>query len=669
MTYVTVTQILIILGTLLCIGGFSFIYNIFKILFLTLTATLGLYFWGKFKHNYILLFILGVVSINYWLIDFSYSQKPNIVSKSRTDLVEGLIINKYIKNNNPYLVLSINALNNKPTNYRGNILVENIDLNDYTRLVIGDYVKVEGKLKNNLKNLLPFELSKQLYLNSQNILFILKSISIEKLNTKLLIYSIYDTIKTKIDNFRESILNNNLQTLPKTEALTLTAIVLGDTAVKIDDKVKTAFTQVGLTHLLAASGFNLSIIIITLNFLLRFIVSNPFVRYLIVVIIAFFYSIMADLSPSILRALMMAVIFLLIKLLSRKPSILSIVFLILIINIIIQPLCILNAGFQLSYLATIGLLFGIRVYKKIKNKLINYILENIFGILFAQIFVFPVIIYNFNQFNVLFIIANLLSAQLVSVISIIGFLSSSLSVLLNIVHELKIINLIIYLAIIFINNIILPLVQLLENIVITLNQLQWAKLQFASPNIWLITTYYLILTLIILIKKNNRLIYLFSGIILVLIILMFNNINFEPCVKIAQFGKFLMISYQKDIAVINGQNNKLVEAENELNSIFNTYRIKRYMQFYHLVPIKNCTRQFDIIESDNNITFNLPYNSTKITVNKLTITVSHKQKNIMFSHKKIINCQLEILPHSQVNNNVFSYFNLCNCKNYYLLND
>ena len=100
MTYVTVTQILIILGTLLCIGGFSFIYNIFKILFLTLTATLGLYFWGKFKHNYILLFILGVVSINYWLIDFSYSHKPNIVNKSRTDLVEGLIETTPKINNN-----------------------------------------------------------------------------------------------------------------------------------------------------------------------------------------------------------------------------------------------------------------------------------------------------------------------------------------------------------------------------------------------------------------------------------------------------------------------------------------------------------------------------------------------------------------------------------------
>ena len=81
------------------------------------------------------------------------------------------------------------------------------------------------------------------------------------------------------------------------------------------------------------------------------------------------------------------------------------------ILILINPNQLFNVGFQLSYLAVCGIVyFYPLLYKRIKNlksSLLKWVLQAIAVTISAQIFTLPIVLYNFHQFPVYFILSNL----------------------------------------------------------------------------------------------------------------------------------------------------------------------------------------------------------------------------------------------------------------------
>jgi competence protein ComEC len=91
-----------------------------------------------------------------------------------------------------------------------------------------------------------------------------------------------------------------------------------------------------------------------------------------------------------------------------------------------------DIGFQLSFLAVIGIIYLEPFLKNLIKRLLYKIPENLLSIISttfaAQIFTLPIMVYNFGNISIISPITNLLVLPVVSVLMIFGFLSSILGV-------------------------------------------------------------------------------------------------------------------------------------------------------------------------------------------------------------------------------------------------
>jgi competence protein ComEC len=147
------------------------------------------------------------------------------------------------------------------------------------------------------------------------------------------------------------------------------AVVLGDRS-DMDKETLNDFTTSGVAHILAVSGFNVAIVALVVAQLLRiFGIYWHRARISITMLMVLLYSAIVGFQPSVVRALLMIELYLLAKLLERKPDPLNIVMSAAAINLLLRPYDLFDVGFQLSYAGVLGMiliapkilwLFGLR---------------------------------------------------------------------------------------------------------------------------------------------------------------------------------------------------------------------------------------------------------------------------------------------------------------------
>ncbi len=239
-------------------------------------------------------------------------------------------------------------------------------------------------------------------------------------------------VSNLIDLTRKRITEVHLQALgPKSGSL-LASMVLGDQAVTLDGDLLAAFRKVGLSHLVAASGFNLTVVTMITYWILRILCPDKRIVTLVVGGNVLIYALLAGLSASIVRAAITCMIVLIAKYFNRRLHGLATLSFGLMINIIIDPSAVVEPGGQLSYAATVGIICGAESTAKLlsfgnSNKFINIFSSSLAVVLMAQLAVLPVQIYHFWQMGMLFLPANLIIDPLVTPVTIIGFLASALS--------------------------------------------------------------------------------------------------------------------------------------------------------------------------------------------------------------------------------------------------
>ncbi len=192
---------------------------------------------------------------------------------------------------------------------------------------------------------------------------------------------------------------------------------------------KASLKASGTTHIVAVSGYNVSIITNWLFDSLRAVSKNFAGVFSVVCLIAFF--LMTGGSASVLRASIMGVIILLSKFIGRKVSALHLLILAATLILVFNPYAIFDWGFQLSFMATAGLFFLSPLIEprlsliKIHPSLIKVFCET----LSAQIFVLPILITSFGSFSLIAPLTNLLILPLVPLAMAVVFLSLVLYVL------------------------------------------------------------------------------------------------------------------------------------------------------------------------------------------------------------------------------------------------
>jgi len=244
-----------------------------------------------------------------------------------------------------------------------------------------------------------------------------------------------NTIVDCIDRVRQHITNMHLRFLGTKAGSLLASMVLGDRAVSLDENLLNAFRKIGLSHIVAASGFNLTIVtMITYWTLRRLSLRKQHISFIVAGNVLL-YAVLAGLSASIVRAAITCILVLIAHHFHRQLHNMATLSLVLIVNLIIDPSAIMDPGGQLSYAAVAGIILGAECIAKVmscgsKNKYINIFTASLSIVLIAQTSVLPIQLYYFWQAGFLFLPANLLIDPLVAPITVVGF-AASLAGILN----------------------------------------------------------------------------------------------------------------------------------------------------------------------------------------------------------------------------------------------
>lgn len=199
--------------------------------------------------------------------------------------------------------------------------------------------------------------------------------------------------------------------LPESVAGIGVALLLGNKA-DIDPEVLDSFSNTGAMHVLAVSGLHVGIILIIfqtiLGFFSRWISKKQAILFSVILIWGF--GLLSGASPSVIRAVVMFSILALGQLLSRKNNGMNNLILSAIVLLMYDPYYLFDIGFQLSYIALVGiLLFQKPIYKliPIRQKWLDWIWKGSAVGIAATIATTPFMLYWFHQFPNYFLISNI----------------------------------------------------------------------------------------------------------------------------------------------------------------------------------------------------------------------------------------------------------------------
>ncbi len=210
------------------------------------------------------------------------------------------------------------------------------------------------------------------------------------------------------------------RSVPEPQAALLVGILLGDDSGMAPDMVD-AFRTTGMTHIIAISGFNIALLVALLDALSKPILPRRSAALLIAVIIGL-YAIMVGGAGSVVRAAVMGVVYLFsMRLLGRPTYVLASLLVAAALMTAVNPLAIMDVGFQLSLAATLGLVLyagpWLRWMKKrldgrlsptTGRQVTNVLGDGLVVTLAAQVLALPLILYYFGQLALVNLPANIL---------------------------------------------------------------------------------------------------------------------------------------------------------------------------------------------------------------------------------------------------------------------
>lgn len=448
---------------------------------------------------------------------------------------------------NNYIV-KVNNINEKE-NYKNICLLIKIKKNKNTenkKLKYGDLIFISGLFEHatTRRNYKGFDYSQ--YLKTKNIYGICKT---DVNSLKVLKENSCFVTNMWINKLRNALKNNLRTLLPSDTASIAIALFLGDSSL-IEDTQKQTFSNASLSHVLAISGMHVTYVIVGCSWILnRFDKRKS--KYVFIVFLIFFAQ-LAGGSPSVIRAVIMSSIMIASKIFYRKSDVINNISISCLIILIMNPYNILNLGFQLSFLGTLGIvLFNKKIEEylddlhfdkyKLSNKkhnkseAINKNLNKsetinknkrhnknkstnlkklkslIITSISANILILPILIYNFNIFSVTFLFSNILISPILGIIFLIGYITVIISVV-----SIKI-------AIPFAKFLNI-LIKIFNYIAIFSSNIEITRVLVTTPNIITVVLYYI--AIIYFFYYRSKVI---------------NNINYKMCKRIIVIFSIVVI--------------------------------------------------------------------------------------------------------------------------------
>lgn len=195
---------------------------------------------------------------------------------------------------------------------------------------------------------------------------------------------------------------------------------------KLTNETYSLFSEAGVLHILSVSGLHVAIIFYVFSSTFQFIEKikhGKIVKAIILLFCLWFYASVTGLSPSVMRSAAMFSIVIVAQALKQKASIFNSMSASAFILLLINPLTLFDIGFQLSYLAVLGIVTFNPLFDKLYEPQ-NWLSKQVWSIISvsisAQLITLPISLYYFNQFPSYFLLANLIIIPLSTVILYLG---------------------------------------------------------------------------------------------------------------------------------------------------------------------------------------------------------------------------------------------------------
>ncbi|AFZ55295.1 ComEC/Rec2 family competence protein [Cyanobacterium aponinum] len=347
---------------------------------------------------------------------------------------------------------------------------------------------------------------------------------------------------------RRRIIQTHVRFLNIPSGSLVSSMVMGSRAVDLDWQLQESFRLAGLAHVLAASGFHVSLLLGLILAVTQSFSSRT--RFLMGGLTLFIYATITGFYPSILRACLMGFAILAAIINEKKVRVSGSLLLVAVILLLINPLWIFDLGFQLSFLATFGLIVSLPTIVQ-KLDWLPPTLANLIAVpLAATLWTLPLQFYYFHRFPLYGILTNILSTPLVIILTLGGIFTAFIGVFFPLLGSA-------------IASIFYPIIWLLIKLVKISNQLPLSSIAVGQINIFTLIIIYVIFLVILYIKSVNK--YKYFLIIFTLILIIFPLIYQKlTLIQITVIDN----SYKPTIIIQNKSNTALINLGDKDNIYF-----------------------------------------------------------------------------------------------------
>jgi len=239
---------------------------------------------------------------------------------------------------------------------------------------------------------------------------------------------------------KDKSLANIYHIFPDPESSLMAGILLGvDTG--LTQELQQAFKNTGTAHIIAISGFNISIIAgLFVAFFSKFL--GPRRGSILAIVGIVFYTLLVGADAAVVRAAIMGSLALFAKQIGRRQFALNTLLVVALGMCLWNPLYIWDVGFQLSFFATLGLILYADPFSQFANRIITKYFPTSTAQKFAELFsefvlltfaaqltTIPIMAYHFQRISLVSFLANpfILPAQ--PAVMILGGLAVLLSLI------------------------------------------------------------------------------------------------------------------------------------------------------------------------------------------------------------------------------------------------
>ncbi|KKT79006.1 MAG: ComEC/Rec2-related protein [Candidatus Giovannonibacteria bacterium GW2011_GWC2_44_8] len=384
----------------------------FILLVFAVVSALGLIFWHGDGFRFILIqAAIFLAALGLGILRYEIQDNREYISEFRLDVGQNMEISGTIIEDPQKLDKFIRAILKKD---EIKIL---LTLPHYPEVNYGDNLTIRGRLEEP-ENFSDFDWRN--YLAKDDIYFemflpkIIKQDSGGGSGVKRFLFSV-----------KHKFLNNLSKVLPEPHRSFLAGVTIGERA-SLPEKLEEDFRNIGVIHLVVLSGYNISIVSENTIRVLSYLPVAKIARTLIATIGVILFAIMTGGSATVVRAAIMGILILWARETGKIYQALSaLVFAAFLMTLVNPKIIRFDASFQLSFLATAGLIFMSPRIEKYFLWFPNFwkIRENLISTLSTQIFVLPLLIYLGGNFSWRTIPANLMILSAMPITMFFGFLT------------------------------------------------------------------------------------------------------------------------------------------------------------------------------------------------------------------------------------------------------